>query len=403
MAEEIVPLRNDKLSGLRLDPTLREPQGRNPLWWLAITLMLAGVIGGASWWLYQKTLGRPLQVQVSYARIVGADAQLSGAVLSGAGYVVTGDRYISIGVRVPGRIDSYSVQEGDLVHKGAVLVRLDDRDYKASLKRAEASLELAKANLLLKRKQAERMRELHERGLIAAQNLDIAENELSVMQAEVHRAEAEVASALVNLDYTKLTSPTDGIVLAKLKEVGEIAVPGGFAGAGDLIRIANLSDLRAELDINEVDFRRVHMGQQVEVVPDAYPDRKYPAQVIKIYPQANRQKGTLKVEAKLAKTDEYLRPDMSVRINFFSDAPKADSAPRIVAPRTVVRGEGEGAFVWTVKNGKSQRISIRVGGDFGESVHILSGLEGGEALIIAGPDNLAEGLAVEVSNENAPR
>lgn len=400
MAEEILLLHNDKLSGLRLDPTIRQPQGRNPLWLVVITLVLAGMIGSASWWLYQKTLGRPPQVQVAYARIVGADAQFTGAVLSGAGYVVTGDRYISIGVRVPGRIDSYTVQEGDLVHKGAVLVRLDDRDYRASLKRAEASLELAKANLLLKRKQAERMRDLHGRGLIAAQNLDIAENELSVMQAEVHRAEAEVASAIVNLDYTRLTAPTDGIVLAKLKEVGEIAVPGGFAGAGDLIRIANLNDLRAEVDINEVDFRRVRMGQQVEVVPDAYPDRKYPAQVIKIYPQANRQKGTLKVEVKFAKTDEYLRPDMSVRINFLADTPKADTASRIVIPRPALRGEGDHAFVWTVKNGKAQQVTIRVGEDFGESVQILDGLDGGEALIVAGPDNLAEGLPVETSGAN---
>ena len=48
-----------------------------------------------------------------------------------------------------------------------------------------------------------------------------------------------------------------------------------------------------QVDINEVDFRRVRMGQQAEVVPDAYPDRKYPAQVVKIYPQADRQKGML--------------------------------------------------------------------------------------------------------------
>jgi membrane fusion protein (multidrug efflux system) len=401
MAEDASPRLENRLSGLRLDPVIRQPQRRNPLWWIAITLVLAAVIGSASWWLYQKTLGRPLQVQVAYARLVGANTQLSGAVLSGAGYVVTGDRYISIGVRVPGRIDAYTVQEGDLVRKGDVLVRLDDRDYRASLKRAEASLELAKANLILKRKQAARTRELHARGLIAAQNLDVAENELAVAQAEVLQAEAEVSSALVNLDYTKLTAPTDGIILAKLKEVGEIAVPGGFAGAGDLIRIANLNDLRAEVDINEVDFRRVRMGQHVEVVPDAYPDRKYPAQVIKIYPQANRQKGTLKVEVKLAKTDEYLRPDMSVRINFLADAPKAETASRIIAPRTALRGEGDRTFVWTVRNGKAQRTAVRVGEDFGDSIQILNGLDGGEALVVTGPDDLAEGMSVEIVKETA--
>jgi RND family efflux transporter MFP subunit len=398
MADDVSPRLADRLSGLRLDPVIRQPQRTSSFWWIFVTLLLAALIGSASWWLYQKTIGRPPQVQVAYARIVGANVQLTGAVLSGAGYVVTGDRYISIGVRVPGRIDSYAIQEGDLVHKGDVLVRLDDRDYRASLKKAEAGLELAKANLILKQKQAKRMRELYERGLIAAQNLDIAENELAVMRAEVGRAEAEVASALVNLDYTKLTAPTDGIVLAKLKEVGEIAVPGGFAGAGDLVRLANLNDLRAEVDINEVDFRRVRMGQQVEVVPDAYPDRKYPAQVIKIYPQANRQKGTLKVEVKLAKTDEYLRPDMSVRINFLAEAPTTENTPRVVIPRAALHGDNTQTFVWTVKNGKVQQVAIRAGEDFGDSIHILSGLEGGETLIVNGPEGIGEGMLVEISN-----
>jgi HlyD family secretion protein len=395
MANETAPHLETSLHGLRIDPTTRQPQGRRTIWWIALVLVLALMIGGASMWLYQATLGQPSAVQVAFARIVGAGAQVTGPVLSGAGYVVTGDRYISIGVRVPGRIDAYEVQESDFVRKGQVLVRLDDRDYQAALRKAKANLELAQANLVLKRKQVVRMQELHERGLIATQELDVAENELAVAQATVHQAEAEVTSAYVNLDYTKLTAPTDGIVLAKLKEVGEIAVPGGFAGAGDLIRIANLSDLRGQVDINEVDFRRVRMGQQAEVVPDAYPDRKYPAQVVKIYPQADRQKGTLKVEVKLANTDEYLRPDMSVRINFLAEVAKDGVAPRVLAPKTALRGEGENTFVWAVQGEQARRVSVRTGEDFGDSVQITNGLDGGEALIVSGPENLHEGMRVK--------
>lgn len=395
MATETDPRADNNLSALRITSADRQPRRRNPLLWLGLTLLLALLIGGASMWLYQATLGRPPEVQVAFARIVSTGAQSAGAVLSGAGYVVTGDRYISIGVRVPGRIDAYEVQEGDFVHKGDVLVRLDNRDYQAALRKAEANLELAQANLVLRRKQLARTRELHEQELIATQNLDVAENELAVAQATVHQAEAEVASAHVNLDYTKLTAPTDGIVLAKLKEVGEIAVPGGFAGAGDLIRIANLNDLRGEVDINEVDFRRVRMGQQAEVVPDAYPDRKYPAQVVKIYPQANRQKGTLKVEVKLTKTDEYLRPDMSIRINFLADAAKAGEAPRVLAPKGALREEGGKTFVWTVRDEQAWRVPVQVGEDLGDSVQILNGLEGGETLILSGLENPQEGIRVD--------
>jgi len=384
------------LHSLRIDPTARQPHGRHWLWSVFLTLIIAAVIGGASLWLYPRTIGRPSEVDVAYAQVVGNGAAATGPVLSGAGYVVTGDRYVSIGVRVPGRIDAYEVQEGDFVRKGAVLVRLDDRDYRANLRRAQANLELAQANLTLKQKQAQRMKALHARNLIATQELDVADNELAVALAQIHQAEAQMESARVDLDYTTLTAPTDGIVLEKLKEVGEIAVPGGFSGAGDLIRIANLKDLRAEVDINEVDFRRVRLHQHTEVIPDAYPDRKYPAQVVKVYPQANRQKGTIKVEVKLAKVDEHLRPDMSVRINFLAEPVKENgAAPRITVPKSAVRGTGDHTFVWLVRNEHAAKVPIRVGEDFGETVQVLNGLDGGEAVIVAGSDTVFEGMRVQ--------
>ena len=82
-------------------------------------------------------------------------------------------------------------------------------------------------------------------------------------------------------------------MLAKLKEVGEIAVPGGFAGSGDLVRMANLTDMRAEVDVNEADLARVQHGR-----PGAGDagrisrSQHYAAQVVKLYPQVDRQKGT---------------------------------------------------------------------------------------------------------------
>jgi hypothetical protein len=116
---------------------------------------------------------------------------------------------------------------------------------------------------------------------------------------------------------------------------------------------------------------------------------------VKIYPQADRQKGTLKVEVKLAKTDEYLRPDMSVRINFLAEAAKDGTVPRVLAPKTALRGEGENTFVWTVQGEQVRRASVRTGEDFGDAVQITSGLDGGEAVIVSGPDNLHEGMRVK--------
>src|SRR5204862_880087 len=81
-------------------------------------------------------------------------------VLSGAGYVVSADRYIAIGVRVAGRIDRYMVEEGDHVKAGDPLVQLDAREYQAAVERADANLKLARANANLAEQQLRRMEAL---------------------------------------------------------------------------------------------------------------------------------------------------------------------------------------------------------------------------------------------------
>jgi RND family efflux transporter MFP subunit len=389
----------DELAALRIDrstPRQRSSR-RGPL--LIAAGVLAVVLLGVAAFVW-RSLTRPLPVEIAYAeRSEPGSAAASGPVLSGSGYVVTGDKYISIGVRVAGRIDEYLVDESDRVVKGQPLVRLDARDYEATLARAKAGLRRAEANAALRRKEIERIRTLRSQDVASQAELDVKENELAVADAEAAELRAEIEQAEVNLDYTVLRAPLDGVILAKLKEVGEIAVPGGFAGSGDLIRMANLGDLRAEVDVNEADLARVHLGQPAEVVPDAFQDRRYPAKVVKLYPQVNRQKGTLKVEAQILEPDDVLRPDMSVRVQFLAEAQPAQVGEAVVlAPRAAVRQEGGAAYVWVVTGGRLRRQTVRTGTEMGQRIVVAEGLLGGEALVVGGPEGLGEGRAVEVGS-----
>jgi RND family efflux transporter MFP subunit len=385
----------DELAALRIDRNAprreRNGRGRLALGGALLALLLAG--GALAW----RVLTRPLAVEVAYAaRSEPGAAAASGPVLSGSGYVVTGDKYIAIGVRVAGRIDEYLVDESDRVVKGQVLVRLDDRDYRAALARAEAGLRRAEANIALRRKEIQRIRSLRQQDVASQSELDVKENELRVAEAEAAEFRAEIEQAKVNLDYTSLRAPMDGVILAKLKEVGEIAVPGGFAGSGDLIRMANLDDLRAEVDVNESDLARVRLEQPAEVVPDAFPDRRYAARVVKLYPQVNRQKGTLKVEVKIGAPDDWLRPDMSVRIHFLGEARPAEAgAPVVLVPRGALRREDGAAFVWVLTGGRLRKQPVRVGTEMGDRVAIAEGLLGGEALVVGDAGDLREGRRVE--------
>ena len=390
-----------ELASLRIDRDQAATPARRRRSRLWVTLVVLALVG--LWVGMRARAGRVPEVQVVSATATAPGKPVRGTVLSGSGYVVTGEKYISIGVRVPGRIERYFVEEGQSVHAGDPLVALDDRDYRAAVAQAEAAVHTAEANLALHEADLRRISALHERHIVSRADLDTAVNRAAVDRATVAQLHAQLDQAKVQLDYTVLRAPRDGVVLAKMKEVGEIAVPGGFEGAGDLIRMANLEDLRAEIDINESDLHRIQMGQDAEVVPDAYPDRAYAARVVKLYPQVNRQKGTLKIEVQIPHPDEKLLPDMSVRINFLTEArPPTPGGTVVTVPRAALREDEHGRYVWVVADGRVRRQAVTTGAELGDQVQIVDGLAGGEALATGDASRLHDGDPVRTATP-APR
>jgi HlyD family secretion protein len=397
MAAEAPRNLRDDLQALRIDRSApaAKPARRPPWIWIgAGALLLLLLIAVAAWLLF----GGTREVAIGYAsRIEAGGSAPAAPVLSGSGYIVTADKYISIGTRIPGRIEKFFVDEADRVKAGDPLVQLDDRDYRAALESMKARLAVVRENAKLHRIEADRARKLRAENYASQSELDTAETLLRVDRAQIAQLEAEIAQSQVNLDYTILSAPTDGVILAKLKEVGEMAVPGGFAGSGELIRMANLSELRAEVDVSEADLSRIRLGQKAQVVPDAYPEKRYEAEVVKLYPQVNRQKGTLKVEVALAAPDETLLPDMSVRIHFLGEdpSPQAGGPGLVLAPKAALRSDAAGAYAWVVTDGRLRRQAVRAGADQGEQVVVVEGLTGGEALVVGDAADLEDGQRVE--------
>jgi len=339
-----------------------------------------------------------LQVSVATAAISDAATAADVPVLSGAGYIVPGDKVVSVGARVPGRVERFLVEEGQAVKAGDALVQLDDREYHAAVDRTRAQLASARADAALAGAELRRGSELFEKGVLSQQELDVRSNKLAVDRARVRDLEAALREAEINLDFTVLRAPTDGVILAKLKEAGEIAVPGGFSGSGDLVRMANLEEIRAEVDVNESDLALVHLGQRAEVTPDADPKAHFAATVVKLYPQVDRQKGTLKVEVRILEPQGRLLPDMSARVSFLQDAPPpGETAARVVlVPAAALRRETDGrSFVWIVGAGRARKAFVQEGGLLGDEVRIAKGLEGGESVIVGDRVPSREGARVE--------
>jgi RND family efflux transporter MFP subunit len=379
------------LHALRLERGTVLARPRRRLRWLitaTVLLAIAGLIGR------RIAAGRVPQVEVAPVTVSPAGARDGVPVLSGAGYVVSADRYISIGVRVAGRIDRYLVEEGTRVSAGDALVELDAREYRATVERAAANMKLAQAEAVLAKQKRVRAETLFRTGVVSKEELDIRRAEDDTAAAKIGTAKADLDAARVALEYTTLRAPRSGVILAKLKEVGEIAVPGGFSGSGDLIRMANLEDLRGQVDVTEAELAKIRMGQRAEVVPDAYPDRRYPAHVVKLYPQVDKQKGTLRIEVQIEKPDENLWPDMSARITFLEPVQGAPGAAVVLVPRSAVRQSPQGTYAWVLDGDRVRRTPVTTGPEFADQVQVTAGLAGRERVVIGDTPPLQDGQQV---------
>src|SRR6266850_4264462 len=312
------PARPKNLEALRIArPKEEAPRKRKSAVLLAMVIMATAVGATTAYEVYSRTVGRPQTVQTIV--VISDRGAQPGVILTGSGYVVTRHKYITIGTKILGQIVAEPIEEGQHVRIGDLLAQIDDRDYQAQLRQAVAARELSESKLRLDLAKAERRRHLFGTGAISKEGYDTAISAAEVAEAALKRDTAAVDYAKFEVSQCVITSPINGIVLHKYREMGDTINFGGQiqagGGATDIVQLADTDDMRAEVDINEVDIAKVSLGSQAIVVPDAYADRRFEASLIKVYPKADRQKGTVKVEVQVSEPDlEIIKPEMSVKV-----------------------------------------------------------------------------------------
>ncbi|MEX1025655.1 MAG: efflux RND transporter periplasmic adaptor subunit [Planctomycetota bacterium] len=304
---------------------------------------------------------------------------------------------------------------------------------------ARARLEEANSTRELARKEAERARVLIEKQAIDRAFVDRAEAEdlraaAAVAGAEAavltaltdeRRAEAELetagarlveaeAAVLLNealrdraqatLDKTIVRAPFDGVVVLKDAEVGEVVSPNsqGANSRGSVCTMVDFSSLEVQVDLPEKNLDAAREDMPANVYLDAYPTRRYRAFVSRIWPTANRQKATVEVRIRFLEPDEFLRPEMSVRVVFDpTDAvgANAEVGELVLVPESaVVTLNGEtGVFLLERDVARFQRIEA--GESRGRRRVVASGLAGGEAVVSSPPSSLVDGDRVRVADD----
>jgi len=391
---------NHELETLRIVRPQEQPRRkRSRLVSIAILMLLLTVVGAASYVIYAKTIGQSPTVQTMM--VVARTDRQSSVLLTGSGYIVTRHKYIIIGTKVLGQIVEEPIEEGQHIKAGDVLARIDDRDYQAQLRQAIASRDVAKANLHLLQNKADRARYLIKTGAISKDDFETAITAAGVGQAELERDEAAVDYAKFNVNQCVISSPINGIVLKKYRELGDTINFGGQIEAGggstDIAQLADTDDMRAEVDINEADIAKVGIGSPVVVVLDSYPDKQFDAALVKVYPAADRQKGTVKIEVQIARPDlQIIKPEMSVKVSFLEIRSPGKLEPVITVPKSAVRHDEGEAYVWTVREGIVRRVSVVCGLTTETGIEVRQGLKDGDSVVITPDVKLVNGGKVSV-------
>jgi RND family efflux transporter MFP subunit len=411
---------DDQLASLQID---RGEEGRRRIWpALLIFAIVVAAVASVSWFFLLRP--RTPEVRTAVAREVSLDQEAT--VLNASGYV-TARRQATISSKVTGRVLEVLIEEGMEVEEGQIMARLDDSNARVSLGLAEAELAAARSALNeteVRRAEAEvdlsRIKELVDRSVVSQAELDRAQAGFDslVARIEQQQTQIEVAAQRVavwqqEIDDRTIRAPYDGVVISKNAQPGEMISPlsagGAFTRTG-IATVVDMSSLEIEVDVNESYINRVRAGQAVEATLDAYSDWQIPAHVIAIVPTADRQRATVRVRIGFEELDPRILPDMGVKVAFREAAVRPGEAPTdagrpvsarpgVIVPPSAIRKDGSRDIVFVVRDDTVERRAVTLGDPVDQDVVVMSGLAPGEAVVVDGPPDLADGDLVRVANQ----
>jgi len=222
---------------------------------------------------------------------------------------------VQVGSQVSGVIARLYADFNSQVKKGQMLAELDPTPFQAQLDQRRADVTRATVEAQNAKITYNRQRRLADAGLSAEADLDAAKAQYESAQAQVQQASAALRQSETNLHYTKIASPTDGVVVDKQYEVGQ-TVAASFQ-APVLFQIAqDLTKMQAQADVDQSDIGRVHVGQIARFSVDAYPEDEFRGRIaqIRYNAQVNQNVVTYPVIIEVDNPEGRLRPKMTANV-----------------------------------------------------------------------------------------
>jgi HlyD family secretion protein len=319
---------------------------------------------------------------------------------------------VQVGSQVSGRIQEILVDYNSPVKKGQVIARIDPQLYQAAVERSRASVLVAKANLQKAkveaenaRRQAARSKELRDKQFIAQAELETAEASAASAQTQVASAEASLSQAQaalneaeVNLKYTTIVSPTDGIVISRSVDVGQTVA--ASLQAPTLFTIAeDLRKMQVDTSVGEADVGRLQPGMRATFTVDAYPGEHFEGTIRQIRNAAQTVQNVVTYDAviDLENPELKLKPGMTANVTVITAqrqdviaVPNAGlrfrpaATPPTGSPAPTAAPKPGGKTLFVLREGRPNPIPVKTGLTDGSVTEVVEGeLHEGDRIITA--------------------
>lgn len=315
--------------------------------------------------------------------------------LTGLG-TITAANTVTVHSRVNGQLLALHFQEGQQVKAGDLLAEIDPSQFNVALAQAQGQLAKDNATLANARRDLSRYQQLVKTNLISRQELDTQQSLVTESLGTVKADQAAVASAQLQLDWTRITAPVDGRVGLKQVDIGNQISTSDTTGIVVLTQTHPI-DLIFTLPENDiatvVKAQKAGQGLMVEAWDRTNKQKLSTGALLSLDNQIDATTGTIKLKARFNNMDDVLFPNQFVNARLLVDTEQN----AVVIPTAALQMGNEGNFVWVLNDENKVSKHIVVAGiQDSQKVVITAGLSAGDKVVTDGIDRLTEGAKVEV-------
>ena len=278
--------------------------------------------------------------------------------------------------RIPGLIEEIFVEEGSQVRKNQPLIQIEQDEY---------YLEEQKAKLEYEKQMSEfaRFEALKEKNLISVEEFETAR--LLVRQSELQWKQAKL-----NLDYTTVRSPINGVVGERLVRLGD-----RIQTSSRLFVVSNPREKVVKLFVPQDELPKCYLNQAAFISTDVLPESDFKGWVKRISPIVDPTSGTFKVTAGVRDPENLLRPGMFVRVQLIVDIRENT----LLIPKAALIYENEKSYFFVVLEDTVSRLELRKGFEDAEKVEVLNNVSDTSKVVVVGQSGLKQGNTIKIVNE----